>query len=216
MFGKSTAVTVSVMAAVGLSVAGVVAAAVVGSAVGKTGLMVVGPAPTASVVSGGLMLVQPEVAATETPECSVGGMYSMANVVSVGAGRMMLNLTLVNVSAHACTIEGFPGLQLQDENHEDQTTSVIRDELVPKTVITLASQESASTTIGFDSGAPTTSEPKSGACEPPSLYLLVTPPNNSAGLVTPIGSDQGSGITVCRHGALDVLPFVPGKTGARQ
>jgi hypothetical protein len=98
MFGKSTTVTASVLAAVGLSVAGVVAAAVVGSTVGKTGLTVVGPAPTASVVSGGLMLLQPavtdagtsaavSVVAAEAPECSVGTCirWRMASLWVLGA-----------------------------------------------------------------------------------------------------------------------------------
>ena len=162
--------------------------------------------------------VQTGGAGAGTPECATSSLSSSATVVptSAGAGNMLLNVTLTNTSNVSCAIVGYPELQLLDKNRIPQATTTTWDPAVAKTVVTLAPQGTASTTVRFDFDIPAAGEPSTGACEPSSLYLSLTPPNNGAKLLTQIGGNAGAGITACNHGALDVLPFVPGPTGPNQ
>jgi hypothetical protein len=141
---------------------------------------------------------------------------------SQGMGHESLNITLTNISGHSCTVYGFPGLKLLGEDQEDQpgagqATTVTWDPAVAKKLITLADTGSASTTVRFDDDVPTSNEPQSGACEPTSYYVEVTAPDETTRLVQKIGGPNSiTGVTVCEHGALDVLAFVPGSVGANQ
>lgn len=162
--------------------------------------------------------VQTGGAGAGTPECATSNLSSSATVVptSAGAGNMLINVTVTNTSNGSCAIVGYPELQLLDKNRIPQATTTTWDPAVAKTVVTLAPQGTASTTVRFDFDIPAAGEPSTGACEPSSAYLLLTPPNTGATLQTPITGNGGAGITACNHGALDVLPFVPGPTGPNQ
>jgi hypothetical protein len=132
---------------------------------------------------------------------------------SQGAGHELLNLTLTNTSGRTCTIYGYPGMALEDQNSNQQATVVTRDPAVTKKTITVPNGGSASTTVRFDFDVPGSGEPTTGNCEPPSYSLLITPPDETTQLTAPIG---GGPVTVCQRGALDVLAFVSGSTGANQ
>jgi hypothetical protein len=175
-------------------------------------------AGTSPVIStgGGGSPVSP--ASPEVPQCHTAGLVVSVSVVSgsQGMGHESLNVTLTNVSGHSCTVYGFPGFQLENANHTDQPTAVTWVSGVPKTLVTLADGKSAATTVRIDDDVPAPSEPQTGACEPTSVYLQVTPPNETTQLVQKIGPMSTSGITVCEHGALDVFAFVPGSVGPNQ
>lgn len=171
---------------------------------------------------GGVSTGGPTVAGV--PQCTTANVVAAVYVVagSQGMGHESLNLTLTNISGHSCTVYGFPGLQLMEENAQDQpgadqATSVNWDPGVPKTLVTLADSGSASTTIQFDMDVPGVGEPSSGPCEPDSYYLAVIPPNNTTAVTARIGGPNSTtGITVCEQGRLQVLAFVAGSTGANQ
>jgi len=151
------------------------------------------------------------------PQCQVANLVATVNVVagSQAMGQESLNITLTNTSGRSCTVYGFPGLALEDKNQDIQATKLSWDPGVPKTLITLANGASASTTAQFDADVPASGEPASGPCEAPSFYLEVTPPNNQNQLEAKI-TGAPSGITVCNHGAIQVLALVPGSTGSGQ
>jgi Protein of unknown function (DUF4232) len=152
------------------------------------------------------------------PQCMTVDLSPEANIVadSAAAGHITMNITVTNTSGHACTIYGFPGLELEDVNQHDQATKVTWDPAVPKTLITLANGQSASSSAQLDKDLPVGSEPLTGPCEPASYEIQITPPNNTTQLVAPIGDTDNQGITVCDFGALDTLAFVPGSTGPHE
>jgi hypothetical protein len=152
---------------------------------------------------------------TGVPTCRTVDLSPEASLVSdsAGAGQMEMNIKLTNTSGHPCTIYGYPGMMLEDQNLSGQATTVTRDPDVPATLLTLADNGSAATTAEFDVDMPMGDEPASGPCEPNSVYLEITPPDQNTQLVTRILSGP---VTVCDHGTLNVLPFVAGSTGANQ
>lgn len=173
--------------------------------------------PSVSVSSAGTSTAPTGQATTgaAVPTCQTADMTAAITPVngSAGAGSASLNITLTNTSGHTCTVFGFPGLGLEDKNEDKQPTAVTWDPAVPKTTVTLANGASASTTARYDASVPGSGEPTTGACEAPSVYMLVTPPNNQTQLVARIGD---SGVTVCQSGALTVFALVPGSTGPKQ
>jgi hypothetical protein len=157
----------------------------------------------------------PSPSASGNPRCHTADLSPAVAVVngSQAAGHESMNLTLTNTSGHPCTIFGYPGMMLQDQNGNGQATNVTRNRsLTPKT-LTLANGSAASTTVRFDFDMPASGEPATGPCEPMSYGLLITPPNETTQLTSPIG---GGPVTVCEKGTLDVLPFIAGTTGPNQ
>lgn len=158
------------------------------------------------------------------PICNSQGLLVTVFVVagSQGMGHESLNVTLINADDPTCSVYGFPGFQLMGENQDDQPgadqpTTVTWDPAVPKTLITLTPTAEASTTVRFDDDIPVGNESTSGGCEPESYYLAVMPPNNTSPVIQRIGGPMATlGLTVCEHGTLDVLAFVPGGTGPNQ
>jgi len=153
-------------------------------------------------------------------KCLTSELAMQVSVVdgSQGMGHELLNLTLTNKAGQACSVYGFPGLQLLTDKLSPQPTVVSRDYGITPVTVTLAPGKAASTTIRFDMDIPVGNEPTTGACEPDSYYLEVTAPNNTTHLDPWINTEAGGagGITVCEHGALDVLPFVAGAVGPNQ
>jgi hypothetical protein len=69
------------------------------------------------------------------------------------------------------------------------------------------------TTGRFDFDVPASDEPQTGNCEAPSVYMEITPPDETTQLSTTI---TGGPVTVCQHGTIDVFPFIAGATGPNQ
>jgi Protein of unknown function (DUF4232) len=157
-------------------------------------------------------------------QCATPNLVAAVHVVagSQGMGHESLNITLTNVSGHPCSVYGFPGLQLMEQNSQgqpgaDQTTKVTWDTGVPKTLVTLADSGSASTTAQIDIDVPGPGEPGTGPCEPVSYYMAIIPPNNTTATTARIGgANSTTGITACEHGEIQVLAFIAGTTGPNQ
>jgi hypothetical protein len=132
---------------------------------------------------------------------------------SQATGHESLNIKLTNNSGHDCTVYGYPGMKLMDANNAGQATTVNRDHSQKPTTITVADGASVATTARIDFSLPSKDEPQSGNCEAPSVYLEITPPDETTQLSTTI---TGGPVTVCNHGTIDVLPFISGSTGPNQ
>jgi hypothetical protein len=152
---------------------------------------------------------------TAVPRCHTADLSPAVSIVagSQGTGHELMNIKLTNDSGHTCTVYGFPGFKLEDMNASGQATRVTRDHAVPTKTITLANGGSAATTARIDFDIPAADEPQTGNCEAPSVYLQITPPDETTQLSATI---SGGPVTVCQHGAIDVLPFVAGTKGANQ
>jgi Protein of unknown function (DUF4232) len=178
---------------------------------------VVGPATSSSTPS---ILGSPSTAESaqtgggDDPRCHTTDLNPSVSIVpgSQGMGHEEMNLTLTNTSGHPCTVYGYPGMALEDAAMTRQTTDVVRTPASAR-LLTLADGASASTTIDFSPDIPDATEPQSGACEPESYNLEITPPDETTQLVAPIA---GGPVPVCEHGTLDVYPFVAGRTGPNQ
>lgn len=168
------------------------------------------PAPPSSSTPG-----VPSPTASALPRCHTADLSPDVSIVagSAGAGHELMNLTLKNNSGHTCTIFGYPGMMLEDQNGAGQATTVTRNHGVPAKQLVVPDGGVASTTISFDFDMPGPGEPTTGNCEPPSYSLLITPPDETTQLTALI---TGGPVTVCQKGALNVLPFVSGPKGANQ
>jgi len=149
-------------------------------------------------------------ASSSTPWCESD---NFALTVSTQAGSSgstadALVIVLTNTSGHTCTTYGYPGLELETQSGQFQSTKVTREDNSAVQTLTVASGESISTTATYTASATTAS----ADCGAPSYYLAVIPPNEQTQIVQTI---TGGPITVCGgSGELDTDPFVMGKTGS--
>jgi Protein of unknown function (DUF4232) len=157
----------------------------------------------------------PSPSSSALPLCVVTDLSPTVTVVagSQGAGHESLNIALANTSGHTCTVYGFPGLQLEDRNSAGQATKVNRDFGVKPATLVVKNGTSVATTARIDYDIPAADEPQTGDCEAPSVYLTITPPEEHRQLSATI---VGGPVTVCEHGAIDVLPFIAGAKGPNQ
>jgi hypothetical protein len=153
--------------------------------------------------------------AAAAPRCHTADLSPAVSIVtgSQAAGSELMNIKLTNSSGHSCTVYGYPGLKLEDMNASGQATTVTRNHGVKANTITLANGASAATTARFDFDMPAADEQQTGNCEAPSVYIQITPPDETTQLSATI---TGGPVTVCQHGTIDVLPFIAGAKGANQ
>lgn len=121
-----------------------------------------------------------------------------------------LIIVLTNTSGHACTTFGYPGLELETQSEQLQSTTVNRIGTSAVKHLTVQANESISTTATFTAAANSGSTTGAG-CGAPSYYLAVIPPDQKVQIVQPI---TGGPVTVCGDGSLDTTPFVPGAKGS--
>jgi hypothetical protein len=120
-----------------------------------------------------------------------------------GAGQRYAAVVLENTSERACTVTGYPGLQLITTSG-DIPTRVKRLAKPTPTNVRLAPGESASSTIRWAVIA-SGNEPTSGPCQPEASSLLVTPPDATRSLST-----AWTGGPVCAKGRFGTKAFVAG------
>lgn len=149
------------------------------------------------------------------PRCHTTDLSPTVSIVagSQGAGHESINIELTNNSGHTCTVYGFPGMMLQAANGAGLATNVTRNHGIAEDHLTVPTGSSVATTGRIDFDVPAADEPQTGNCEQPSVYLEITPPDETTQLSATI---TGGPVTVCEHGTIDVLPFVAGTTGANQ
>lgn len=152
--------------------------------------------------------------ATVVPQCHSDTLQVKVSLVSGGTGSSQtLLIVLTNNSPADCTTHGYPGLQTETQGGQLQNTTVVRENKLSVTDLTLAPGGSVSTLATFTTTTATDSTATataSAGCGMPSYYLAVIPPNEQTQIAQPI---QGGPITVCANGVFDTDPFVAGSTG---
>jgi Protein of unknown function (DUF4232) len=173
-----------------------------------------GTASTPAPSSGSPAASSGSTGAAGVPRCHTADLSPAVSIVqgSQGAGQESMNIKLTNTSGHPCTVYGYPGMKLEDGNGSGQATNVVWTPST-KSSITVANGASVATTAHFDFDMPAQDEPQTGNCEAPSVYLEITPPDETTQLSATIA---GGPITVCNHGTIEVLPFIAGGTGPNQ
>ena len=144
-----------------------------------------------------------------TPEC-VSTTFTMSVSTQTGSsGTAKLIIVLTNTSGNACTTYGYPGLDLETQSGQFESTTVVREDKSSVQQLTVEANESISTTATYT--ASTAGSTESADCEAPTYYLALIPPNEKTQIVQTI---SGGPITVCGSGDLDTTPFVMGTTGS--
>jgi len=82
--------------------------------------------------------------AAPTRECATSGLVVWLNTVGNGAaGSSYYDLNFTNLSAHACTLTGYPGVSGVSLTNRQVGSSAARDNTIASSVITLTSALSA-------------------------------------------------------------------------
>jgi hypothetical protein len=153
-------------------------------------------------------------ASANWPVCTTFQLRLAGPWSGAGLGNVAVRITLRNVSAHGCTLQGYPDLMLVGRNGTLLPTHVRRATtgaymfpgIVPHTVA-LAPGGVASFMIGYgdNPSGPAVNEPYEVACPPSIAVRVVLPGTTQFGTAkVPMG--------VC-GGVVDVSPIVPGAAG---
>lgn len=148
--------------------------------------------------------------ASTIPECASDTFTLTVSTAagSTGSTADSILIVLTNTSGHSCTTYGYPGLQLETDSGQLQSTTVTRVNRSSVTKLIVPANGSISTTATFTAAAAGST---SGAgCGMPSYSLAVIPPNQKQQIVQTI---TGGPITVCGNGVLDTDPLVLGSSG---
>ena len=144
-----------------------------------------------------------------TPWCESDSFkLTVSTQSTTSAATAELIIVLTNTSGHTCTTYGFPGLELETQSGQLQSTTVTREKASSVQRLTVPAGDSISTTATYTSS--TATETGSTGCGAPSYFLAVIPPNEQTQIVEPI---DGAPITVCGSGELDTDPFAMGSSG---
>lgn len=114
-------------------------------------------------------------------------------------------LVLTNRSASTCGVYGYVGMQLLDARGEPVHTAVVRDRAQAPRLVVLAPGRSAWTRLRW-SAPPRPGRPAALRCASVPAYVEVTPPDESAHLVT-----RWAGGSVCDRGRIVIEPLAPGR-----
>jgi hypothetical protein len=128
---------------------------------------------------------------------------------SAGAGSVVANVTLHNVSQQDCWVGGYPGMLLLGSSRQALPTNVARENTVTPRRVTLMPGGYASASARFSPDVPGTGDSQNGACQPTSHYVEITPPDNTTHLV--VSADPAT--SVCERGTLQTTVFVAGTVG---
>ncbi|KAB8162046.1 DUF4232 domain-containing protein [Streptomyces sp. 3MP-14] len=121
-----------------------------------------------------------------------------------GAGNRYAALTLTNVSDADCRTQGWPGLELADDDGEALPTTTVRDTSQEADQLTLAPGESAWAQLRWTVVAGE-EDATDGTCGPEPAELRVIPPDTYDATAT-----DWAGGTVCGAGRIEALPLAAG------
>ena len=116
------------------------------------------------------------------------------------AGQRYAFLGLTGKGSAACTVYGYPGLQLVDAAGNAMPTKVTRDAARPPTLLTVQPGQTVWATLHW-TVVPANDEAAT-MCAPAPTGLRVIPPDETTQLSMPFWYGP-----VCQHGALTVGPF---------
>ena len=134
--------------------------------------------------SAGTTRTAARAASSTFPRCLEQNLSGSLHGSQVGLGNRGFILTLTNTGNGACSLDGYPGLGLQDSTHHvlpSQTNwgSTYFDTDPGPAVIVLSPGETASADFAYSSGT-------GGSSDSVATYLEVTPPNAFTNLTVPI------------------------------
>jgi Protein of unknown function (DUF4232) len=118
------------------------------------------------------------------PRCTVGSLSAGLHGAQAGLANRGMILTLTNTGNRSCTLDGYPGLGLEDSSHNAVPShthwgGTYFDQDPGPAVIVLSPGETASADLAYVVGAGTSSDSVA-------TYLQVTPPNAFSHLTVPI------------------------------
>jgi Protein of unknown function (DUF4232) len=142
------------------------------------------------------------VAAQMAPPCTAARLTGTFAAVpgSAGAGNIVYELRLKNISGSSCTLTGIPGVTLLGHDGKKLPTHPrpAHPGALTAVLVTLKPGATAAATARFSPDVPGTGEPVSGRrCEPVAYTLLVRP-NGGGTLRAPIRPPT----SVCEHGGM--------------
>jgi hypothetical protein len=141
-------------------------------------------ATTAALASQPAAQHEPRPTVAAVPNCQPQGLSAGLHGSQAGLGNVGYILTLTNTSNNSCTVDGYPGLGLQNAAHHvlSSTTSwgsTYFDTDPGPSAIVLSPGETASADVAYGAGSGTKSDAVA-------TYLEVTPPNDVPYLTVPI------------------------------
>lgn len=165
----------------------------------------------ATTTSGPVTTTSPHGSTTTTDANSAGVPTCLASQLSIephqgggAAGTISLTISMRNTSATACTLEGYPGMQLLNSQGTTIPTNVVRGTFTgnapsaasqPPSLVTLAPGFSATFWLQYED-VPVGNET---TC-PASTKAQITPPNDTAPALVPLD------ISPCNGGTVHVSP----------
>jgi hypothetical protein len=154
-----------------------------------------GPAPAGPSGSTGAPTTNPPIAVNAIGRCAGNALRAEFHVTSTESGRRSGMVGLRNVASTACTLAGYPGLQLVGRGVGPVSTDTAPDGKPGRTV-RLDPGKAAWTTLTWTTVA-AADEPRSGPCEPEAPRLAVNPPDDDTQLFAAFAAGP-----VCDHGRM--------------
>ena len=153
--------------------------------------------------------------AAPVPRCHTADLRVTLGRGGAGLGNVEVPVYFRNRSRHACFVFGYAGFGLEDASHRVQPSRVIWGSTYfdadtgPHRVV-LKPGERAQTLLAWgDNSGP--QDPQTYPCQPKSVWLEVTPPDERTFVRVPFGAN------VCARGTLEssaLRRFRPGKRSA--
>jgi hypothetical protein len=159
-----------------------------------------GSAPGGPPVPTGTPKTNPPVAGNAIGRCPGNTLRAEFHVTGTESGRRSGMVGLRNVASTACTLAGYPGLQLVGTGVSPISTDTAPDGK-PGRAVRLDPGQAAWTTLTWTTVA-AADEPRSGPCEPEAPRLAVNPPDDSTQLFAEFAAGP-----VCDHGRLAMSPL---------
>jgi len=135
------------------------------------------------------------------PPCTTQQLSGSFGTLGAGAGNRQVRVVLTNHGSAACSMIGYPGLQLLGAGNQPVPTTVVRDGPGSPSTVVVAPGGQASGSLHWGAIAGT-GESQTGPCEATPQQVEVTPPNQVQPLT--IGWSFGP---VCEQGHLDAGPL---------
>ena len=135
--------------------------------------------------------------------CQTNTLAAAISPPDAGAGQRNSVLAFTNNSGATCTMQGYVGLQLLEQDGNKVPTNVVRQS-GPNTLVTLAPGAQAYTTLQWGV-IPSGNEPQNGPCEQTPAQIQIFSPNSTTFLLQPWPNGP-----VCEQGAFNTVPVAAG------
>jgi hypothetical protein len=120
--------------------------------------------------------------AAGTPACATGGLVAWLDNGNAGAGSQFFSLNFTNLSGHACTLRGFPGVSEINLKHKQLGRAASRVSGTTVSTVTLQNGQSATAKLRIVAAE---NFPANQCGATTAAGFRVYPPNQSASLLIP-------------------------------